>query len=52
MRLSMPDFLINSLAEANFSLTDTDIITSKPLGILDHFWHSDVSWQDVFNGIV
>ena len=29
----MPDFLINSPAEANFSLTDTDVITSKLLGI-------------------
>ena len=25
----MPDFFINGLAEAHFSLTDTDIITSQ-----------------------
>ena len=29
----MPDFFINSLAEVNFSLTDTDIKISKQLGI-------------------
>ena len=39
----MPDFFINSLAEANFSLTDTDIIISKPLGYFDNFLHAVVS---------
>ena len=30
----MPDFFINSLAETNFSLTDTDVITPKLQGIV------------------
>ena len=39
----MPDFFINSLAEANFSLTDTDVITSKPLEYFDNFLNAVVS---------
>ena len=48
----MPDSFINSLTEANFSLTDTDVITSKPLGYFDNFLHAVVVWQDLINDIV
>ena len=39
----MPDFFINSLAEAIFSLTDTEVLTSKSLGYFDNFLHAVVS---------
>ena len=38
----MPDFFVNSLTKAKFSLIDMDVLLSNHLEYFDKFWQADV----------
>ena len=48
----MPDFFINGLNKAKFSLNDMDVLLAKHQEYFDNFWQADVYWQDLINDFV